>query len=278
LADRFGEPFEGGPARRARYLVRQFLTLRWLWAVVFGILFAIFALPTVVVGLSIGHSPIGVLWAFGLLNGATVATFVAVAVYMSLIYSGANSYLVGGMAESWTTEVLHELGPDWRFFRNTTFDLPYGSNRVADVDHIVVGPCGVVVLETKFSADRIDVTSDVLDERIEGAIQQVGRNAGRVRALLSRDAPYAFVFPALVYWGPHVTVPHSKFRISDGVRILSGADSEDWRKMMTRTARLTREEMAQICEKIDSYRESRGQPTRTQRLRQRMALVRNRRK
>jgi hypothetical protein len=178
--------------------------------------------------------------------------------YLALIYTGANSHVVGALGEQWTAEELDKLGSEWRHFRNLPFDEGHGdSSYEVDVDHVAVGPYGVVVLETKFSTAEVDLTAEAPSELIDDAIRQVSRIAGRIRALLDRDAPFATVVPALVFWGPRVTEPRAVIRRYGEVRAMAGRQSDRWLPKLRITRGLSDDEIATVAGKFRSYELSR---------------------
>ena len=84
-------------------------------------------------------------------------------------------------------------------------------------------------------------------------MRQVKDNAGRVRALLQRDAPGVPVLPLLVYWGRLVEPPIEPVRQVDEVRVVHGADAERWRPLLLMEDAVSQELVDRASEKVGRY-------------------------
>jgi hypothetical protein len=126
--------------------------------------------------------------------GAYVATVGWVLVGFVLLRSGAASLAMGEAGEVWTSEELRRLRRGrWRVMNRVV--LSWG-----DIDHVALGPGGVAVLETKWSADGW-ATEDAA-HRIKAAVKQVERNAERIRGFIRPELANAPIHSAVVLWGP----------------------------------------------------------------------------
>jgi len=129
---------------------------------------------------------------------AVVGTMsVCVLVGLAIVFSGGMSWLVGGQAEQWTGDALQRLGPDWRFAHNVEFTIgeaPY--SYTMDVDHVGVGPSGVLVIETKYSSEQVDLEAEKLASKIRRAA----------------DCPWPVFSPR--FWPPEVPTPRGEFSVS----------------------------------------------------------------
>jgi len=161
--------------------------------------------------------------------GALVTATVLVLVGVVTVYSGGVNWMTGGRAERWTDEVLRRLGPDWHIAHNLEFivgDEP--DTWVVDVDHVAVGPGGVLVVETKYSSDPVDLDAQRLKPQVPKAAEQVARNAQRVRGLFAgMDIPPP-VIPLVIYWGFRVTTPEEPIRLVGRNQVVMGADADRW--------------------------------------------------
>jgi hypothetical protein len=150
---------------------------------------------------AVGIHTDGELMAFFL--GFLIAGFLGTIWYFVVTLSGGADWLTGARAERWTAKELSKLGSDWHQFSN----VPFAEGRFGnagwevDVDHVVVGSYGVLVVETKYCSSPLDLGSTRLDKRIGDAVRQASENAGRVHALLHRDAPEVPIRPIVVFWG-----------------------------------------------------------------------------
>jgi hypothetical protein len=95
----------------------------------------------------------------GFLFGFLVAGFLAVIACFAITLSGGADWLTGAIAERWTARELAALGPEWRHYANVpfvagTFD---DASWEVDIDHLVVGNYGVLVVESKYCSSPIDL-------------------------------------------------------------------------------------------------------------------------
>jgi hypothetical protein len=93
----------------------------------------------------------------------------------------------GRLGERLVTDLLRSL-PDTYLLVNDVV-LPNGRG---NVDHVLIGPCGVVVIETKRVAGRIRCYADEwsVNGRLRGSIsRQVNGGAGAVRSCLAARHP-----------------------------------------------------------------------------------------
>lgn len=162
--------------------------------------------------------------------GALVATTLLVLAGVVAVLSGGVNWIIGSLAERWTAKALTALGPDWRVLHNLPFKEgtpPYTWS--FDVDHVAVGPYGVLVVESKFSTNPIDLDAERLLKQVRDDSGQVARNATLVRHLLPSTAPGVMVTPLLVYWGWRVRRPEQPVRpIGRRVQVVLGADARRW--------------------------------------------------
>lgn len=190
--------------------------------------------------------------------GFIIATFLCVVLYIAIVFTGAANYLTGALAERWTRKEFAALGPAWRIFPNVPFSVGFGERSYTiDVDHIVVGPYGVLVLETKFSSSRLDLGREVLEDRVNEAVLQVEDNAGRVRALLRQVDPEVPIRPVLVFWGRLVKPSDAVVRRVEGrreaVRIVHGGDAKKWRPRLAEKTILSPATLESLSVKIEAY-------------------------
>src|SRR5579862_2371398 len=82
------------------------------------------------------------------LLGFFVAGFLGAIWYVVATFTGASSWMVGALAERWTAKELLALGPRWKLFNNIPFiEQGFDGNTwEIDVDHVAVGPYGVLVV------------------------------------------------------------------------------------------------------------------------------------
>ena len=243
-----------GPRRRAITLVRESFRDRQLRLIVFGTSVAIIAIPA---GIDFWLTKLRVRqyqWLNGFTIGFLLAAFLGMITYLILIVSGAHAYMVGGLAEDWTHKELQKLGKDWHLLRNVSFEEGWGdASYQVDIDHVAIGPYGVLALETKFSSGNIDLGAKNVGRLVVEASDQAQRNAGRVKALLNRDAPWAPVRPVVVYWGPKVRGPKGGVRRLDEVRVVLGAEADQWMPRLDQRRELTDDQILAVSQKFRQF-------------------------
>ena len=114
----------------------------------------------------------------GLLFGAAGACGVWVALLLSTLHSGAGNRLMGAVGEGWTAMDLARLAK-----RGWVVVNGLQVRRQSDIDHVAVGPAGILVVETKWSADPwpLDGSDTFLTSRIQEAVAQASLHRGHVQ-------------------------------------------------------------------------------------------------
>jgi hypothetical protein len=128
----------------------------------------------------------------GLVVGLSLAGSAGALVSVVIIQTGTGPVMAGESAEQWTVEELKDL-------------LEHGHRLVnhvvvdgrGDADHVLVGPAGVFVLETKWSATPFTPQGRWIGE----VVRRLERRAERTR-LQSKRLGVQEVTPVLVLWGP----------------------------------------------------------------------------
>ena len=122
----------------------------------------------------------------------TAATGIAAALLIAMIIqTGTGPTMAGEWAELWTAQALRPLSSAGYHLINHVQVDDYG-----DVDHVLLGPQGIYLIETKWSATAWELTNPVL----QGAVRRMHFKAREVRRQLS-DLPPAAVVPVVALWG-----------------------------------------------------------------------------
>jgi hypothetical protein len=145
--------------------------------------------------------------------------------------TGTASTMMGDTAEQWTAQELRPLSKDgWRLINH--FGLTGD-----DIDHLLVGPGGVFVLETKWSS--MDWQSAAGRERQRRAATQAAANARRLNLWAPFKKSGLHAQPVVVLWGADVReLTHdskSPFGDIDGTPVLLGPTLQDWVRARHRT-------------------------------------------
>jgi len=94
----------------------------------------------------------------------------------------AGTWAAGACGEQFVAQQLEGLGPDWY----VTHDVAVGS-RGANLDHVVVGPAGPFVLNSKYHGDKPVVVQDEVwvNGRRTGHVEQGRKEAARASVALT---------------------------------------------------------------------------------------------
>lgn len=124
---------------------------------------------------------------------------------------------MGAAAERWTSTELRRLR---RKGRRTINHLVF---RKGDIDHMAIGPEGVIVVETRWRSTTSEVEEH--GQRLVDAARQVKRNERDVAGHLGWGARNdALITSLIVVWGPFVEQQEDEApRIGDGVNVVAGA-------------------------------------------------------
>lgn len=154
----------------------------------------------------------------GFLLGASLTALFLGAYHWCVIASGAAGSQMGATAEQWTDMELRRLRRSgWRIVNHVVL-------RRRDIDHIAIGPDGVIVVETKWTSSKVRL--DGSDRWLGDAVSQVRENANDIRRVLGWNSfTDAVVAPLVVVWGPQVR-PESDELVAGGkgVELVAGED------------------------------------------------------
>ena len=167
---------------------------------------------------------------------------------MIMMATGTAYRSMGAIAETWTAGELRPLRRHgWRVINH--FSLSVG-----DTDHVLIGPAGVIAIETKWSSQPWVLNPP--SEEVHRAIVQVQKNAKQLRLWEGlKSSGVAHVETVLLLWGSTNT-PESRAAAStviDGTTVLSGiAAVRAWRATLLATnATMTREQRDAVWRSID---------------------------
>jgi len=94
-----------------------------------------------------------------------------------------------------------------------------------DIDHLAIGPGGLVVVETKWTSWRTDLAND--SSSFNGAAKAVTERARRLRLVLTPQLRSAPVYSVVVVWGPEVG-GDTQVPAAGTTTVLAGAHLEGW--------------------------------------------------
>jgi hypothetical protein len=187
---------------------------QWPWLVLLVALCVLAVLPLALVASGVLR---------GVLLGAALSSGIWLSSLLILSLAGTLATRMGASAERWTDAELRALGGQWRVGSSFIVD------RRGDIDHVVVGPAGVFVLETKWSAQRLHVRR-WQHARVKQAADRVASDAKILAAALAEQGLATWVEPILVLWtsDPSSPEPDDKPVRVMGACVVRGPDVQDW--------------------------------------------------
>lgn len=148
-------------------------------------------------------------FARGVFVGTSASFAICTVTYMILALSGTVATGMGATAEIWTASELRPLRKHgWTIINGVPLEG-------RDVDHVLVGPGGVIVVESKWSAGGWQ--TDPPDPHVRHAIEQASRNARSLRLWHGVKATGVPVRSAVLLWGG--TRPGAPDRSREPVRL-----------------------------------------------------------
>lgn len=161
----------------------------------------------------------------GAVVGAGVVFVLGGLAFTVFQFTGSGPLMMGAVAETWTSSELRPLRKHgWKLVDHVFY-------RFADVDHLLVGPGGALVVETKWSAEAWRV--DRPERRLLDHLQGLQRRAGDVRKAIPQlrhdeDRVRAVLF----VWGGGRTgadLPARPVRVADVEVVYGVAAAKAWR-------------------------------------------------
>lgn len=220
--------FARGQARRQH---RAFVRRRWRLLLLVAAIGAVTtAVPAYLLNAQLGR---------GVVIGVGLAGNVGFLAYWVSALTGTAPLLMGELAEQWTASELRALrGEGWRLVNH--FGLTSG-----DIDHVLVGPAGIVVVETKWSASGWDEDWNL--EVVRKAAAQAAMDAHRIGLWLKHlevPAPLSLV----VLWGGDAEVLPARPQGRSG--LAHGSDLRDRLRALPAGA-LSEQKVQQVWTRLD---------------------------
>jgi hypothetical protein len=171
-------------------------------------------------------------------QGYNAAKLTALAVLAGVMQAtGTSPQLMGDLAEQWTASELRRMRrKGWRLVNH--FRL-----RKGDIDHLLIGPGGAFVVETKWSSKPWTVNPP--EDRVIDAVEQAERNARDVRLWARLPAVEAVVF----LWGMDASQLPPVSRINTAI-VVAGPHAALWRTRVAGTP-LSADQVTATLQKVD---------------------------
>jgi hypothetical protein len=157
----------------------------------------------------------------------------------------ASRLEMGGYAEQFTEDELRKLRrAGWRVTSNIPFEG-------CDVDHVAIGPAGVVVLETKWTSGALFTNHGKLTAHGRAAMKQVEANMEKIRRVLMQGGYDGGVDGCMVVvWGKKV--PSCPFRVPDRrASMIDGDQLGDF--LMSKPTRLSPSDIDEAAAALDAW-------------------------
>ncbi len=198
--------------RKARKEQRAYLRKNWSWLLAFYVIVTVTAAAPLLWG---GDGFWRGLWLGLVLAGAAGALVV-----MVVIQTGTGPTMAGELAEQWTAQELRPLEKyGYRLANHVNIDFR------GDADHVLIGPAGLFVLETKWSAAEWDDRDRFFAEPLRQVLARARNTWLQVKP---HGATHAT--PVLVLWGKAAKQLSSGtgVRRKDDVFVIGGSDLRRW--------------------------------------------------
>ncbi len=170
----------------------------------------------------------------GLIVGTSVAGTLSALAMLVMLVTGTAPISMGATAEQWTASELRPLKrAGWRVMNHVAL-------RAWDIDHVLVGPGGVIAVETKWSSYGWEL--DPPDAALARAVDQARANARSLRLWQGiRSLGIESVSPVVFLWGNNQddpqTTPSTPRRVGD-VTVIHGVHAARvWRKSVESNTR-----------------------------------------
>lgn len=158
---------------------------------------------------------------------------------------GSYSRRMGAEAETWTSNELTRLGrAGARHFDHVPFDR-------FDIDHVLVHPSGVYVLETKYTDREVDLASRGNDPMLQDWTRNAVRGKEKMRRFLvtSHRLPVD-ITPLVICWGSDI---RGDAKEVDGVLIVRGGVLVKEIEGAAPLAKLDLRKQTALCDALASF-------------------------
>ena len=158
---------------------------------------------------------------------------------------GSYALEMGGLAEVWTSKELSKLERDGaRHFDHVLFDR-------FDVDHVLVHPSGVFVLETKYTDRKVDLGGRGSDAMLRDWRDDAVERAEKIRRFLVTSKRLSVdIAPLVVVWGSDIEGVSTEV---DGVVIVRGGALIDLIESSEGPPKLDLRGQKAICYELASF-------------------------
>jgi len=163
----------------------------------------------------------------GTVLGASIASGLWFDAWIAVVWTGASSKFMGVNGEFWTADELRKLdNKGWRLINGLQLNSRF------DIDHVAVGPGGVLVVESKWSASAWPLNGPgpkFMEAQLGKAASQVQKNGREVGNFLAVTLPDIPLTAIAVFWSGSHSEGVGWHTWGDGRTILAhGPDLRRW--------------------------------------------------
>jgi hypothetical protein len=187
--------------------------------------------------------------------GASIISGPWLVAMIALLLSGAAPQLMGLQAEAWTAQEFRILRrKDWRLINGLQL------RGEADIDHIVVGPSGLFVVETKWSAESWptnDGGREFMDAFLKRTVTRTQKSLSNVNSRFRTTIADTPTRALCVLWSADSSPGKEKIWEFDGVTVVPGTALRRWIREQDQTfiGRDRVDEIMNEIEKVNSQRD-----------------------
>jgi hypothetical protein len=185
-----------------------------------------------------------------LVIGAAVISGPWLVTLTTLLLSGAGSQMMGVQAEEWTAQELRAMRRrGWRVVSG------FKPKPDFDIDHIAIGPAGLVVVEVKWSGDSWPTTTsgkNFMRQRLSRSVGQVKRNLREVQQILGESADGLPTSAVCVLWSGDTTWNEAPITEANGVTVVPGPLFRGWLRSKDVTPR-RKEQVDQVWQQLANF-------------------------
>lgn len=178
--------------------------------------------------------------------GAWIATLIAALSVSVFVGSGSAYRSFGADAERWTAEEL------WKCRSSGWKSVSHIDRDGWDIDHVAVGPSGVLVVQTKWTSERVVIGPEL--RSIATTIKDVRADARSIGLLLLGRDWEKSTRSVVVYWGPWVAALDEPGNLQiDGTTVLAGTELKSWLDRHAPDSEVSHEKQVIAWSKLTDY-------------------------
>jgi hypothetical protein len=161
----------------------------------------------------------------GLLLGVGATATLAMLAYVAATFNAEQHLRFASAGEELTADVFEARRMrrrGWQIVHNLEFD------GFGDVDHVAVGPAGILAIESKWTNLPWVVKDGMLRVLGRDPLAQARRSARKIRLFLRSEGVVVEPVPLLVIWGSGAPTEADEGLWINGVLVVAGRGSRDW--------------------------------------------------